>query len=121
MSLASRAPERVRSLLGPVVDRVLYQDRLYDERGEPPELGRFQRLNLRVNQGLIESGRTPPWVWSHEQCARYWRASGDGTTGNRPQDYATKDTAIIDVLDRFWRPEVSTEASILEIGCNAGT
>jgi hypothetical protein len=121
MSLASRAPERVRSLLGPVVERVMYQDRLYDERGQPPALGSFQRMNLRLNQSLIENGRTPPWVWSREQCTRFWRASGDGTVGNRPQDYAKKDKAIVDVLDRFWRPEVSTDASILEIGCNAGT
>ena len=121
MSLASRAPEHVRSLLGPVVERVLYQDRLYDERGEPPELGSLRRINLRVNQSLIENGHTPPWVWSREQCARYWRASGDGAVGNRPQDYANKSRAIVDVLDQFWRPEVSTDASILEIGCNAGT
>jgi cyclopropane fatty-acyl-phospholipid synthase-like methyltransferase len=23
-----------------------------------------------LNQGRIEHGHTPPWVWSHEQCAR---------------------------------------------------
>jgi SAM-dependent methyltransferase len=78
-------------------------------------------MKVRINQALIERGRTPPWVWSREQCERFWRASGNGTEGNRPQDYAAKDRAIVDFLDRFWRPEVSSEDSILEIGCNAGT
>lgn len=120
MSLASRAPKQVRALLGPVVERVLYQDRLYDDRGEPPELGFIRRVSLRLNQSLIENGRTPPWVWSREQCERFWRASGDGSVGNRPQDYAGKNKAIVDTLDRFWRPEVSPGDSILEIGCNVG-
>jgi SAM-dependent methyltransferase len=99
----------------------LYQDRLYDSNGEPVPLGPASRMKVRINQALIERGRTPPWVWSREQCERFWRASGNGTEGNRPQDYAAKDRAIVDFLDRFWRPEVSSEDSILEIGCNAGT
>jgi SAM-dependent methyltransferase len=121
VSLASRAPARVRSLLGPVVEHVVYQDRLYDQAGEPLELGAVRRAALRVNQSLIERGRTPPWVWSREECERFWRSSGAGTEGNRPQDYASKDDSIVDFLDGFWRPEVSVEDSILEIGCNAGT
>lgn len=112
---------RVRSLLGPIVEQFLYQDKLYDQNGEPFVLGRVPRINLRLNQGLIERGHTPPWVWSREQCERYWRASGNGAEGNRPQDYAAKDRAIVDFLDRFWRPAVSPADEILEIGCNAGT
>lgn len=121
MSLASRAPASVRSLLGPVVEQLIYQDRLYDQDGEPFVPGPMPRISVRLNQGLIERGRTPPWVWSRDECARFWRASGDGTDGNRPQDYASKDKAIVDFLDRFWRPEVSVDDSILEIGCNAGS
>jgi SAM-dependent methyltransferase len=103
------------------VERVLYQDRLYDQDGDPFTPGPAQRLGLTLNQALIERGVTPPWVWSREECERFWRASGDGTEGNRPEDYAGKDRAIVDFLDGFWRPEVSIEDSILEIGCNAGT
>jgi hypothetical protein len=58
---------------------VLYQDRLYDDDGEPFVPAPAQRLAVRVNQGLIERGLTPPWVWSREECERFWRASGDGT------------------------------------------
>ena len=99
----------------------MYQDRLYDEDGEPIALGLGPRMSVGLNQRLIERGHTPPWVWSREECERFWRASGDGTEGNRPQDYARKDTAIVDFLDQFWRPEVSVDDSILEIGCNAGS
>lgn len=121
VSLASSAPAPIRSLLGPVVEHLLYQDRLYDEDGEPLELGPVRRMIVRLNQGLIERGRTPPWVWSRDECEQFWRASGAGTEGNRPEDYATKHKAIVDFLDHFWRPEVGPDASILEIGCNAGS
>ena len=99
----------------------MYQDELYDRDGEPVALGPLPRINVRLNQSLIERGHTPPWVWSRGQCERYWRASGDGSEGNRPQDYAAKDRAIVDFLDGFWRPEVSVQDSIFEIGFNAGT
>ena len=120
MSLASRAPARLRSALGPTVERVFYQDQLYDEQGEPYTPGPFGRAVTRLNQALVEHEITPPWVWSRGDCERYWRASGDGAVGNRPEDYAAKDRAIVGFLSDFWQPEVGLGDSVLEVGCNAG-
>jgi SAM-dependent methyltransferase len=120
MSLASRAPTRVRTALGPPVERLLYQDRLYDDQGEPFVPGRFGRAMTRLNQALVERGTTPPWVWSRDECESYWRASGNGDEGNRPEDYAAKDRAIVGFLAGFWTPEIGTGDSVLEVGCNAG-
>jgi SAM-dependent methyltransferase len=82
---------------------------------------RGRRPGVRLNQYLFERGRTAPWVWSYGVVTRHWAemvaASG---SGNEPVTYSSKDTAVVDFLDRFWSPEVAKTDSVLEVGCNAG-
>lgn len=102
-----------------LVEPYVYADRT-DGSGEVFEPRGLHALGVRVNQALVEAGRTPPWVFSSEECRAFWASREVGGADNNPYDYAHKDPAIVDFLAAFWEPEVSKEESILELGCNAG-
>jgi SAM-dependent methyltransferase len=97
------------ALLGPVAHR--------DSTAPPAGLN---RLLVGANQRVFERGWSPPWIWSDRRCRRYWGTRTSTSHGNRPADYASKPTAIVDAIADFWSPEVSSSASVLEVGCNAG-
>ena len=120
MSMATRMPEAVRTRLGPVVERLVYQDRLADPDGELHVPGLTQRLSLATSRALVERGRTPPWTWSSAECHEFWAETDHTGTGNAPAAYAGKSTTIVDALDAFWSPDVGPANSVLELGCNAG-
>lgn len=92
-----------------------YQPRL-DSKGAPV---RARRLFTGLNQRLIESGFSVPWVWSSRQCQDYW-ASQDNETINSPAHYAAKDQLTGNFIARLLEPHVHHEASILELGSNCG-
>jgi SAM-dependent methyltransferase len=100
-------------MLKQLVGRVLFNDDLFPPRGP-------RRIGLAANQRLFERGITPPWVWSAEKCQQYWATATQATTNNEPSSYARKNRAIVGVLDAFWQPQVTSESSVLEVGCNAG-
>src|SRR5881396_3344502 len=101
------------SKLGGIAAAVLYNDDLLPPRGP-------RRLSVRANQFLFEQGIAPPWVWPADRCRDYWASQDEDSGVNRPSEYARKNRAIVGVLDSFWRPEVSEQMAVLEVGCNAG-
>ncbi|MGH9367617.1 MAG: class I SAM-dependent methyltransferase [Thermoanaerobaculia bacterium] len=107
-----------RRLLFVCLGKLFYRDRV-DGEGN---IIRPKRFFTSLNQRLIEKGFTPPWIWSAEECHRFWasRQNNEESAGNRPVDYAAKEMGIIDFLDGFWKPEVVADYSILEVGCNCG-
>jgi len=80
----------------------------------------LDRLVVSANQRVFERGWSPPWVWSDRRCRRYWTTRTSAAHGNKPSDYASKPTAVVDAMVDLWSPEVSTSASVLEVGCNTG-
>jgi SAM-dependent methyltransferase len=107
-----------RRLLLVCLGKLLYQQRV-DTDGN---VLRPKIFLTSFNQRLIENGFTPPWIWSLEECHSFWASlqNNQESAGNRPDDYAGKEMGIIDFLDRFWKPEVVGDYSILELGCNCG-
>ena len=80
----------------------------------------LRKATTRLNQALFEQGTTPPWVWSQERCQRYWSTRTSDGVDNRPADYVAKNPAIVDLMHKFWSPEVSPSSAVMELGCNAG-
>lgn len=89
-----------------------------DERGEIVRPRGLKRLTSRLNQALVERGRSAPWMLSQEECQEFWASREDGA--NAPDTYVAKATGIVDFLHAFWSPEVTPADHVLEIGCNAG-
>ncbi|HET7568262.1 MAG TPA: class I SAM-dependent methyltransferase [Gaiellaceae bacterium] len=107
--------ERALVLAQPYV----YADRL-DPSGEVNRPRGLHALGVRVNQALIEAGRTPPWVFSADECRAFWASRTVGGDSNDPLQFSRKDPAIVDFLAAFWSPEVAKDDRIVELGCNAG-
>jgi SAM-dependent methyltransferase len=120
MPISARLPANVRAVLGPAVERVVYQDRLSTPDGETFRPNPLTRASLRATRALVERGIAPPWVWSEQQCREFWGSADHSQDGNAPADYAGKSAAIVDALVDFWEPDVAPSASVLEVGCNAG-
>lgn len=80
------------------------------------------RAITSLNQTLNEKGATPPWISSASECAEFWRTldNSSASTGNRPQKYSHKKSAIIDFLHQFWMPYVAKDDTVIELGCNCG-
>jgi SAM-dependent methyltransferase len=97
----------------------LYVERT-DEAGNPTVPRGLHAVGLRVNQAVIEAGKTPPWVMTDEQCRAFWASRVAGGPDNDPVDMARKDPSVMDFLHSFWQPEVDFEDEILELGPNAG-
>lgn len=115
VTLAQRVAQRALVLVEPYV----YADRT-DEQGEVVRPRGLHAVGVRINQALVEAGKTPPWVLTPEQCRAFWASREVGGEDNDPYEYAHKDPAIVDFLHTFWQPEVSVDSSVLELGCNAG-
>ncbi|HET8892657.1 MAG TPA: class I SAM-dependent methyltransferase [Gaiellaceae bacterium] len=114
-SFARKIAERALVLAEPYV----YADRV-DDAGEVNRPRGLHAAGVRVNQALIEAGRTPPWIFSAEECRAFWSSRTVGGDSNDPLQFSRKDPAIVDFLAHFWSPEVTTADRILELGCNAG-
>ena len=104
---------------------VLAEPYVYAERttptGEVNHPRGLHALGVRVNQAIVEAGRTPPWTFTAEQCREFWASRSIGGPDNDPLNkYAHKDPVINDFLHAFWQPEVTTGDRILELGPNAG-
>jgi SAM-dependent methyltransferase len=120
MAVQERIPPRVASAFAPLVTRVFYNDVLADAYGRPARPGIAKRPMVALNQALFERGVTPPWVWTPDRCGRFWASRTEQDERNGPAAYAGKDLDVVTFLNDFWQPEVSTEDSVLELGCNAG-
>jgi len=103
---------------------VLSEPYLYVERtdaaGNPAVPRGLHALGLRVNQAVIEAGKTPPWVLTDEECRAFWASRVPGGPDNDPVDMARKDPSVMDFLHSFWHPDVDLQDEILELGPNAG-
>jgi SAM-dependent methyltransferase len=80
----------------------------------------LNRLLVGTNQRAFERGWSPPWIWSDRRCRNYWSTRTSTSDGNSPAEIASKSTVIVDAMVAFWGPEISSSASILEVGSNAG-
>ncbi len=61
-----------------------------------------------------------------EECHKYWRndvnkIDSSSLGCNNPLLYACKPITIVKFLHNFWSPEITTDMSILELGCNSGS
>lgn len=104
---------------------VLAEPYVYAERttpsGEVNHPRGLHALGVRLNQAIVESGKTPPWTFTSEECREFWASRAIGGPDNDPlHKYAHKDPVINDVLHSFWQPEVGFDDRILELGPNAG-
>jgi SAM-dependent methyltransferase len=59
-------------------------------------------------------------VWSPDQAANYWASQEDDDQANNPSTYSRKPLEVIEWLREFWSPEIDSDASVLEVGTNAG-
>jgi SAM-dependent methyltransferase len=108
-------PQKVAMRMQPLI----FHDRT-DESGNVVRPTGIRKLALRVNQALMESGKTPPWILTQDEVQQYWSSIDTESAANNPRDYAEKQLAIVDFMHGFWSPEVKTSDSILECGTNAG-
>lgn len=114
-SLARKVARRALAFVEPFV----YAERT-DPAGEINHPRGLHAVGVRVNQALIEAGRTPPWILTADECRQFWASRVVGGSDNDLAWYAHKDPAIVHFLHGFWQPEVGPEQSVLELGCNAG-
>jgi SAM-dependent methyltransferase len=110
----------VSAPLGYLLEHTFYQVHPADRHGEPYHPRGRAGLSIALNRALIERGLRAPWMWSPERCREYWANLECGRDVNAPNVYSAKSTEIVDLLHDFWRPDVASTDSILEIGCNAG-
>lgn len=101
-----------------ILERAVIVERV-DDRGEIVEPRGAKRIVTRVAQELVERGVAPPWAMTRDECQAFWSSRVDDD--NAPVTYATKATGVVDFLNDFWAPEVTSGDSVLELGCNAGT
>lgn len=120
MAIQERVPARVKTAVGPLVERLFYNDILYDDGGVPARVSPAKRPIIALNQALFERGMTPPWILTANQCADLWASQGADDGGNSPAAYSGKDLDVVGFLNDFWSPEVDRDASVLEVGCNSG-
>lgn len=118
MSGRSFVKKAERRLFFHCLGKLFYQKRVDNEGNIVPPKRFFSALNQKV----IESGWSPPWVITHEECKTLWGSteSIDGFPANRWAYYVDKDTGIVEFLHRFWAPEIAPSDSILELGPNCG-
>lgn len=114
-TFAKKIAQRTLMLAEPYV----YSPRV-DADGEVVRPRGLQAVGVRINQALIESGRTPPWIFEADACRAFWASRDVGGDSNDPLQFARKDPAIVDFLADFWAPDVTRADRILELGCNAG-
>jgi SAM-dependent methyltransferase len=79
-------------------------------------------LGTVLYQRMFESGKSVPWIYTPEECSRYWMVSDgqDSSVINRPEEYALAPVSIVDWLEAFFSPFIEKHNDVLELGCNAG-
>src|SRR3954471_3086120 len=107
-------PSHRAAAIAATAARRLFTVERVDASGETIEPRGMKAAALRLNQFLVETGRTPPWIGSPDSLRDFWATQGAGAP-NAPHHYADKDTAVVDFLHRFWTPEVTREMSLLEL------
>ncbi|MGH3025143.1 MAG: class I SAM-dependent methyltransferase [Gaiellaceae bacterium] len=116
VSFARKIAQKALVLAEPYV----YAERT-DEAGEVNQPRGLHALGVRINQAIVEAGKTPPWTFTADECRDFWASRAIGGPDNDPLNkYAHKDPAINDFLHEFWQPDVTTDDTILELGPNAG-
>tara|TARA_B100000029_G_scaffold300052_1_gene292987 strand:+ start:888 stop:1706 length:819 start_codon:yes stop_codon:yes gene_type:complete len=99
---------------------IFYRNRLHVS-GEMYRPTGLNIITSRFNQYLIERGYTPPWVWSEDDCRKFWSTEvNQYANSNEPQQYSSKSTSLIEFMAKFWKPYVESTYKVLELGCNAG-
>jgi len=73
-----------------------------------------------LNRWITERGWCPPWIMTREECEAFWRSRDNTDEGNPPRLFAAKSQAIIAFMHELWRPDVTTDDLILELGPNCG-
>ena len=92
-----------------------------DSSGEMYRPAGLNLLASRFNQYLLEKGYSPAWIWSEDDCRKFWSTEvNQYDNSNEPQQYSSKSTKLIEFMDKFWKPHVESEHKVLELGCNAG-
>ena len=100
---------------------VFFRNRL-DSHGKAYIPKGVDKIICNVNQYIIESSLTPPWVWDAKACHRFWGLDVNNKADpNAPTGYYNKPKALIKFLEQFWSPYIKKDFSILELGCNCGT
>ncbi|MBS60182.1 MAG: hypothetical protein CL606_02575 [Anaerolineaceae bacterium] len=103
-----------------ILQTMFYRNRL-DASGEMYRPAGLNLLTSRFNQYLIEKGYSPAWIWSEDDCRRFWSTEvNQYDNANEPQQYSSKSTELIEFMAKFWEPHVQSEYKVLELGCNAG-
>ena len=103
-----------------ILHAMFYRNRL-DSSGEMYRPTGLNLLTSRFNQYLIEKGYSPAWIWSEDDCRRFWSTEvNQYDNSNEPQQYSSKSTELIEFMAKFWEPHVQSEYKVLELGCNAG-
>jgi SAM-dependent methyltransferase len=120
VAVQERIPSRLAAALSPLVERVFYNDVRADEHGRPLGVSATKRPAIALNRSLFERGITPPWVWTPDQCARFWETRDATDRANGAIEYARKPLDVVSFMNDFWQPHVSSNDSVLEVGCNSG-
>jgi SAM-dependent methyltransferase len=120
VAVQDHIPTRLGTAALPLIERVFYNDRLSDGKGRPARVSPARRPIVALNRALFERGKTPPWVWSPNQAANYWAGQEHDDQANNPSTYSRKPLEVIEWLREFWSPEIGSDASVLEVGTNAG-
>ena len=73
-------------------------------------------------QRMHENGSTLPFYFKTKVgCQEHWKAkSNELHDGNRPIDYAQKDTSMVKVFSNILNGHIDKNSPILELGSNAG-
>ena len=103
-----------------ILHAMFYRNRL-DSSGEMYRPAGLNLLASRFNQYLLEKGYSPAWIWSEDDCRKFWSTEvNQYDNSNEPQQYSSKSTKLIKFMAKFWKPHVENEHKVLELGCNAG-
>jgi SAM-dependent methyltransferase len=111
----------IRGRVNSAIASVLFWDSVQPD-GSVVQPGPVRSLVVRMNQALTEQGVAPPWVNSRDAIHGFWSndVNVEPEAGNKPADYSAKPSGAPAFMDAFWKPFVSTDDEILELGCNAG-
>jgi SAM-dependent methyltransferase len=78
---------------------------------------------MTIWQWLTEHNISAPLAYSRKKCLKEWseKTNESVDVGNRPIDYAEKETGVINYLSALVSKYAAPDDKILEIGCNAGS
>jgi len=85
-----------------------------------------KRINTFISKAFLqrmhENGMTLPFYFkTKDGCQEHWKLkSNELHDGNRPIDYAMKDTSMVEAFSFAISPYIDKDSSILELGSNCG-